>query len=125
MSDRTAEFFQALGRRGHEPELEKTTGTLRVDLEHEGETDHWLLTISKGDVRVSREDRETDAVLRTTKALFDRFVTGEANMYSAWVRNDLTALGDVRIARLIQRLMPGPPGAHHPRTTDREPGTQA
>jgi SCP-2 sterol transfer family len=125
MSDPAAEFFDTLVRRGHEPELEKITGTLRVDLDHEGGTDHWLLTISAGDVRVSREDRDADAVLHTTKALFNQFATGEANMYAAWVRNDLTARGDVRIARLIQRLMPGPPGAHDPRAINREPGTQA
>jgi hypothetical protein len=125
MSDRTAEFFEALGRRGHVPWFEEATGTLRLDLEHEGGIDHWFLTISQGDVRVSREDREADAVIRTTKALFDRFASGEASMYAAWTRNDFTVVGDVRIARLIQRIVPGPPTARHPRVFARERGPRA
>jgi hypothetical protein len=32
MTDPTAEFFDELGRRGHEPLLEKATGTLRFDI---------------------------------------------------------------------------------------------
>jgi hypothetical protein len=123
MSDRTAEFFEALGRRGHIVGFEKATGTLRLDLEYEGGTDHWFLVISEGSVQVSRQNREADAVISTSKALFDRFASGEANMYAAWTRNDFTVVGDVRIARLIQRVVPGPPVAHHPRefARDRSP----
>ena len=32
MADATTEFFDALAERGHEPLLEKTTGTVRFDL---------------------------------------------------------------------------------------------
>jgi hypothetical protein len=77
-----------------------------------------------GDVQVSREKREADCVIRTDRALFDRFVTGEAHLYTAWVRNELRAEGDVRLGRLFERVLPGPPGAHHPRMFARERGRQ-
>ncbi len=120
MPDPTAEYFDALSRRGHASVLGDISGTIRFDLEHDGGIDHWVLTISRGDLRVERDDRDTDTVIRMTKALFDRLATGEAHLYTAWVRNDLRALGDVRLARLFQRILPGPPGARHPRTFARE-----
>lgn len=115
MSNPTANFFDALGRRGHEPLLEEAVGSIRFDLEQDHEVDHWLLVIRRGDVHVSREESAADCVLRGSRAAFDRIVTGRSHIYAAWVRNELRAEGDVRLARFLQRVMPGPPGAHHPR----------
>jgi putative sterol carrier protein len=115
MSDSTASFFDELGRRGHEPLLKDATGTIRFDLEHDHGVDRWFLVIRNGDLRVSRNESEADCLVRTSRSLFDRLVTGQTHIYSAWVRNDLRAEGDVRLARLFQRVLPGPPGAHHPR----------
>lgn len=44
MTDANAEFFQGLGSRGHEPLLEKATGTIRFDLADGTRTDRWLVT---------------------------------------------------------------------------------
>lgn len=115
MSDRTAEFFDELGRRGHVPAFDATSATIRLDLEHDHGVDHWYMTISRGVVQVSHENRDADAVFGTAKELFDRIVTGEASAYAAWVRSEYTITGDMRLARLFQRLLPGRPGAHHPR----------
>lgn len=115
MSNPTAAFFEALGRRGHEPLLQEATGTIRFDLEHDHEVDRWFLVINRGDIRVSREDSGADCVVTGTRAAFDRIVTGRSQIYAAWVRNELRVDGDRRLGRLIQRVMPGPPGAHHPR----------
>ncbi|RZU75615.1 SCP-2 sterol transfer family protein [Micromonospora kangleipakensis] len=125
MSDPTAEFFDGLGHRGHEPLLQEATGTIRFDLEHDHGVDRWFVVIQQGDVRVSREEREADSVVRVDKGLFDRIVSGEENLYAAWVRNELRAEGEVRLARLIQRVFPGPPGAHDPRMFARERRRQA
>ncbi|WP_406044932.1 SCP2 sterol-binding domain-containing protein [Micromonospora sp. NBC_00898] len=125
MSDPTAEFFDGLGRRGHEPLLEEATGTIRFDLKHDHGLDRWFVVIRQGDVRVSRDERESDSVVRAEKGLFDRIVSGEENLYAAWVRNELRAEGEVRLARLMQRVFPGPPGAHHPRMFARERRRQA
>ncbi|SCL25346.1 SCP-2 sterol transfer family protein [Micromonospora rhizosphaerae] len=115
MSDPTAEFFARLGRRGHEPLLEEVTGTIRFDLAHEHGIDRWFLEISQGDLRVSREEREVDCVIRTSRDLFDRLAKGQEDQYAAWVRNEIRAEGEARLAYLLQRVLPGPPGAHHPR----------
>ncbi|RQW95868.1 sterol-binding protein [Micromonospora globispora] len=115
MSDPTADFFEAIGRRGHERHLEEATGTIRFDLEHDHEVERWLLVIDRGDVRVSREEGPADCVVRSSRAAFDRIVTGRSHIYATWARNELRLEGDARLARLFQRLMPGPPGAHHPR----------
>lgn len=125
MSDRTAEFFDELGRRGHVPAFAAVAGTIRVDLEHDHEVDHWFVTISRGAVHISHENRDADSVFRTSKELFDRIVTGEASPYAAWVRSEYTVTGEVRLARLFQRLLPGRPGAHHPREFARERRHQA
>jgi putative sterol carrier protein len=122
MSDPTASFFDGLGRRGHERLLKEATGTIRFDLEHDHEVDSWFLVIRQGDLSVSRDEREPNCVVRASRALFDRLVTGHTHIYSAWVRNELRAEGDVRLARLFQRVLPGPPGARHPRTVADERG---
>ncbi|MER7461251.1 SCP2 sterol-binding domain-containing protein [Micromonospora sp. NPDC126480] len=116
MSNPTDSFFAALGRRGHEPLVEEATGTVRFDLDYDRGVDRWFLVLDRGDLRVSRnEDRDADCTVRGSRASFDRVVRGESHIYAAWVRNELRAEGDIRLARLVQRLMPGPPGAHHPR----------
>lgn len=115
MSNPTADFFEALGRRGHVRLLEGVSGTIRFDLEHDREVDHWKLVIDRGDVRVSREKSGADCVITGSRATLDRVVTGRSHIYAAWVRNELRAEGDVRLARFVQRVMPGPAGAHHPR----------
>jgi hypothetical protein len=42
MIDATAEFFDALVERGHEPLLENATGTVRFDLKDGKKMDRWL-----------------------------------------------------------------------------------
>lgn len=116
MSDPTASFFDELSRRGHERLLRETTGTLRFDVEHDSEVESWFLGIRQGDLSVSRDKRAADCVVHASKSLFDRLVTGQTHIYSAWARNELRAEGELRLARLFQRVLPGPPGARHPRT---------
>lgn len=113
--DPTGEFFARLGRRGHEPLLEGVTGTIRFDLETEHGVERWFLVITRGDLRVSREEPRADCVVHARRNLFDRLATGQEPQYTAWVRNELRAEGESRLAYLVQRLLPGPPGAHHPR----------
>jgi putative sterol carrier protein len=124
MSDATKEFFDQLSRRGHERLLKKTTGTIRFDLEHDHGVDHWFLAISHGDVRVSREDRDADTIIRTDQVFFERMVRGEAKPLSAWLRNDITSEGGFRFIVLLERLFPQPPGARHPRTVVGDRGRQ-
>ena len=109
MADATAEFFNELGRREHEPLLEKATGTLRFDLEHAEGTDHWLVAVKKGDVAVSRENAAADCTIRADKALFDDVASGEVNGMAAVLRGAIVFEGDPELMVLFQRLFPEPP----------------
>jgi putative sterol carrier protein len=109
MIDSTAEFFQELGRRGHEPLLEKGTGTIRFDLVDGKRTDHWLVTLDKGDVFVTRKSGAADCVVRTERTLFDAMAKGKVNGLAAYLRGELALEGDPELLVLIQRVLPAPP----------------
>ena len=115
----TVRFFHDLDRREHEPLLAKVRGSLRFDLEPPGggEVDHWLVTIDRGTVRVSREQRQADLVARVDADLFDRMVRGEANGIAAILRGAVTLYGDAQMILRLARLFPGPPGSRGPRRT--------
>ncbi len=122
MSDPTEEFFDQLGRHGHERLLKKTTGSIRFDIDHDGGTDHWLVAITNGAVRVSREDRGADTVLHIEKVFFERMARGGVHPLAAWLRSDIVCEGRFRFLVLLERLFPPPPAARHPRAFAREHG---
>jgi putative sterol carrier protein len=111
VTDATAEFFDELKKRGHEPLLEKATGTVRFDLEHGPRTEHWLVAVKRGDIVVSRENVEADCVLRTERELFDLVVRGGMNAMAAMLRGAMSVEGDRELLVLFQRLFPGPPSS--------------
>ncbi|MGW5670380.1 SCP2 sterol-binding domain-containing protein [Micromonospora sp. NPDC003776] len=116
MVDATTRFFEDLDRRGFEPLLAKTAGTLRFDLHEGAQTTHWLLQIDRGKLEVRQEDREADTVVGTAPRLFGELVTGQENAISALLRGDMTVAGDLRLVLQVERLFPGPPdsrGPHH------------
>jgi putative sterol carrier protein len=108
-TDATTQFFQELAARGHEPALEKVTGTLRFDLTGGERTTRWLITISKGDVDVSRRNAKADCVVRSDRMVFDRVASGEMNALVAFLRGALELEGDRWLLLPFQRLFPGPP----------------
>jgi glycogen debranching enzyme len=123
MTDATAEFFDGLARRGHDPRLENVGGSIRFDLAHDDRLDHWFVAIEDGDVSVSREEREADCVVRIDKPVFDRLVKGETSAVAAWLRNQVKIRGRFPLLRLFERLYPGPPGARDPRQVPRTKAT--
>lgn len=117
MADHTAEFFDELTRRGHDPRLAKVAGVLRFDLAVDGGSEHWTVEFRQGEMTAVRtpQPRPADCVLRTTKGWFDRFVTGADNILAALLRADVVAEGNLQLMFYLQRLMPDPPGARDPR----------
>src|SRR5690349_5855719 len=107
----TATFFHDLGRKGHEPLLEKASGTIRFELVNGKRTENWIVTLDKGDVAVSHGDaiEPTDSTLRTRQKLFDGMVTGDVNPMAAFLRGAVTIEGDAELFMLLRRLFPGPP----------------
>ena len=106
----TEEFFDALGRRGHEPLMSRANGTIRVELRDGRKTARWYVSVSKGDVEVARTGPpDADCVVRGSKELFDRLASGRTNPVVALLRGDLAFEGDYNLAILFQRLFPDPP----------------
>ena len=127
MADSTAQFFDELGRRGHEPLLEKTSGTIRVDLKDGKKTERWLVAITKGDLAVSRQNAAADCVISADRALFDGIASGKTNAVgrNASRRNRCRgrrpAAGLVPTAPSRTPARTAPPFAHHskePRMSD-------
>jgi putative sterol carrier protein len=105
-TDAVTGFFADLSSRGHQPLLEKGTGTLRFDLVDGNRVERWLITLDKGDVSVSRRNAAADCVLRTERALFGAIVTGNADAVSAYLRGEVTLEGNPELMVLFRRVLP-------------------
>ena len=108
MKDPTTEFFDDLGKRGHEPMLRKASGALSFDISDGASTAHWLVVVKKGDVSVSRAHSEADCTLTTDRPLFDAIVKGEKNAMAAILRGEVGVEGDPELLVLFQRVFAGP-----------------
>ncbi|HVD24923.1 MAG TPA: SCP2 sterol-binding domain-containing protein [Gaiellaceae bacterium] len=108
MRDATTEFFAGLEERGHEPLLEKATGSLRFDLIDNGRRARWLVEIDHGDLTVSHRNAKADCVVRAEQALFDRIAAGEENAVAAVLRGAMGIEGNRQLLVLFQRLFPAP-----------------
>ena len=107
MTDVTAEFFDGLAQRGHEPVLGNESGTMRFDIASGKKTETWFVTIDKGDLTVSRSGGAADSTLAASKALFDRLASGNASAVAEVLRGTLTIEGDWRLLVLFRRILPG------------------
>ncbi|MEW2386124.1 SCP2 sterol-binding domain-containing protein [Micromonospora sp. NPDC047707] len=115
MVNLTRRFFDTLDRRGHEDVLAGIEGTLRFDLSHDGDIEHWTVAIRYGALHLTQEWHEADCVVQTTRSLFDRFASGAANPWSAWLRYQIRIRGKFILFSYFARLFPGPSDARHPR----------
>jgi hypothetical protein len=104
----TVEFFDYLGRRGHEPLLERVTATVRFDIGGE-RSEHRLVRIDHGDLRVSEGSGPADCAVGADRAVFDAVVSSRLSVMAALLRGALAAEGDPELLVLSQRLIPGPP----------------
>jgi hypothetical protein len=112
VSDATAEFFERLGRQGHEPLLERTSGTLRFDIRRGRSTERWFVAVARGDVEVSHAAAGADCTVRAGGELFDGIASGGVNAMAALLRGALLVEGDQRLLVRFQRLFPDPPAEH-------------
>lgn len=114
MADATRDFFHGLSRRGHDRRLRVIDeGSVRFDISRDGRTDHWLVSIEKGDIRVSEEATATggDAVVEADREVFDRIATGEAYFLTTVLRGEATVAGSPRLFATVRKLFPPPPAS--------------
>ena len=108
MPNVTADFFEALRRRGPEPLLGKVRGSLRFELTNGGR-ERWLVSIDGGNLTVSRRSGKADCIVRARKEVFDRIADGTKNAMAAMLRGELVVEGDPAVMVRFQRLLPSPP----------------
>lgn len=111
----TDQFFETLAATGHATLLEKASGSVRFDVTHGEQTEHWMVIVNKGDVRVTRDEADADSVVHISRETLDRLATGEMNAFSALLRGQFIAEGNLELPVLLQRLLPGPPKHRPPR----------
>jgi predicted lipid carrier protein YhbT len=122
VKDPTAEFFEGLSQ-GRAKELSpKIRATIRFDLSTDTDVQHWFTDIENGTIRVSREEREADCVIKSDKKLFDRLAEGKGNVFSAWFRNEIGLSGSRWLMTVLRHILPGPVGARDPGAAARQTG---
>ena len=110
MADATTRFFDGVSGGEHEPLLRRTNGSLRLDLDRDGQVEHWRVEMRWGAVTVSNDAGPADCIIRTDAALFEDLVRGRANAMAATLRGQLLLEGDPALLVRIQRLLPAPTG---------------
>jgi putative sterol carrier protein len=100
----TAVFFEELGRRGHEPLLQRVRASIRFEIADGAQAEQRLVTIDGGDLRVVASDAPADAVFRASRTEFDDLVSGRTSTMASVLRGALTVEGDPELLVLAQRL---------------------
>jgi putative sterol carrier protein len=109
MADAIRDFFREL-EKSHQPLLGKVQGTVRFDLtDAGGATDHWLVSVNRGDITTTQKKGQVDCAIHCGKELFEQLISGEANAIAATLRGALVCTGNVELLFAIQRIFPGPP----------------
>jgi hypothetical protein len=101
-------FLDDLGRRGHEPLLGRVSATARFDITDGDRTEHRLVRIDRGDIRVSTGEGPSDCVMGGDRATFDAILAGRTSMLAALLRGVLIIEGDPELLVLTQRLFRSP-----------------
>jgi hypothetical protein len=128
MPDPVAKFFERVSRHGHEPRLDWADSIIRFDLRVDERVEHWLVRITHGNFQVSQEDAPAEVVFSADRAMFERIVEGAENVYAAWLRDELRLKGNAALFQSFwrfSRVVPGPPGGHHPRAFAKMSGSDS
>jgi hypothetical protein len=111
MGDPVEDFFTGLGRRGYEPLLQHVAGSIRFDLIHGNEVDHWWIGIDRGHVTVQREEREAKSVAKEDRATLVDIILGRRNAMTAFMQGETGYTGDGEALVMFQRLFKARAGA--------------
>jgi|GEM_PF-7017432 hypothetical protein len=128
-SDRVEQFFDELGRRGHEPLLDRMDAIGLVELYDGDRTARWLVAVRGGYITVSKDgaDAGADWVMKADRRAFERVIHGDAGALAALIRGTLSVqlVDPQQKFGLITRLFAGPPGSRKEWTEDESLNQQA
>ena len=111
MAGEMDEFLTELGKERHVRLLERTSGTVLVELEDDGRTERWYVNVKRGDVSLSRSGSKPDCVVRTKASTFKAIRTGQLNLMAAVLRGLLSIEGKVALMVALQGLFNPSAGA--------------
>jgi putative sterol carrier protein len=100
----TAEFFDEVHRRGHDPLLRRVNAVVRFETTGGDERVVRLVRIDHGDVTLSTADSHSDAVFRCSTAEFEGLINGQTTAMASLLRGTLTVEGDPELLVLAQRM---------------------
>jgi putative sterol carrier protein len=111
VSDTRERFFKEVGRQRHVRLLERTSGTVLVEIEGGARPERWYVVIRRGDVSVSRSGTSPDCTIRTDGETFDEIIAGKMSTLPAVLRNRLELEGKVNLALALQAFFKPSTGA--------------
>lgn len=109
--DPISDFFAVLAEPVHLATFERESATIRFDVSDDKDVQHWYVTVTDGDVEVTRRNSPADAIVRVRRPDFEQIVTGRMNAQAALLRGIVSCEGSVGALMMFQRCLPGPPGS--------------
>jgi putative sterol carrier protein len=103
----TRDFFERIAEQGFDPRLGQAKGSLLFEVSGT-RSEHWLVVLDRGAIRVSQEDGEPDVTVTADEETFDGIVEGRLNATTATLRGLVQMGGDVDLLFYFQRLFPSP-----------------
>lgn len=110
-SDPISEFFASLAAPGYIETFAGESATLRFDVTSGSKMQHWYLTISNGNVTVTRDNSPADAIVKIERPYLEDIVRGRLNAQAAMLRQVLAVEGSMAALMMFQRCLPGPSGS--------------
>jgi hypothetical protein len=110
MSDPVGEFMERLGEQGFDPRLGHIKGTIRIESQRSNRVEHWLVTLDRGAIAVSRDDAPADTTVRTDSETLEGLIDGSVNGMAAMLRGLVTVEGELDLLLYFARLFGPPPG---------------
>jgi putative sterol carrier protein len=113
--DRIEQFFEELGGAGRNPLLERTSGTLLVEMTDGDAPESWYVTVHRGNVGVSRTGSDAGCTLRAPRATFLDIVDGKLNPIAGLLRGLIQIEGNIALLVALQTFLKPSRGAQDQR----------
>jgi predicted lipid carrier protein YhbT len=112
MSDPVHEFFESIGEQGFDPRLGHIRGTIRIESQRSNHVEHWLVTLDRGAIQVSRDNTPADCLVRTDFATLQGLIDGSVNGMAAMLRGLVAVEGELDLLLYFSRLLGTAPQGH-------------
>lgn len=93
----TESFFRWLENFKTGAAFQSARGTIRFEISTDDQDEEWFVGVDGGTFSVSRKKGPVDCIVRLSAGLFQRLITGNENLFSAILRNEVTVEGDMRV----------------------------